>query len=61
MRTFNPVKVSRRLAVAGAALALCLSAPLAQAQGAKVLKVGSILSLTGPNASIGKEGVVGLE
>ncbi len=61
MRTFNPVKVSRRLAVAGAALALCLSAPMAQAQGAKVLKIGSILSLTGPNASIGKEGVVGLE
>lgn len=55
-------RLSRRtlltsLAIAAAALAT----PMAQAQSAKVLKLGSILSLTGPNASIGKEGVFGAE
>lgn len=48
------------LAVIGLTAALLVS-PLAQAQGAKVLKLGSILTVTGPNASIGKEGLAGVE
>ena len=51
---------TRRLAIA-AAMSLVLASPLAMAQTTQTLKIGSILSLTGPNASIGKEGVVGLE
>ena len=51
---------TRRLAIA-AAISLVLASPLAMAQTTQTLKIGSILSLTGPNASIGKEGVVGLE
>ena len=58
-KTTNP---SRRLVLATIALAAAaLSGQLAQAQGTKVLKFGSILSLTGPNASIGKESLVGVE
>ena len=53
---------TRRAMLTAIALATAaLAAPLAHAQAAKVLKMGSILSLTGPNASIGKEGVFGLE
>ena len=53
---------SRRALLTSVALAAAvLTMPLAQAQSAKVLKFGSILSLTGPNASIGKEGLVGVE
>ncbi|UUZ62786.1 ABC transporter substrate-binding protein [Polaromonas sp. P1-6] len=48
------------LAVIGLTAALLVS-PLARAQGAKVLKLGSILTVTGPNASIGKEGLAGVE
>lgn len=53
---------TRRAVLTALALAATvLTAPLAQAQGAKVLKMGAILSLTGPNASIGKEGLFGVE
>ena len=53
---------TRRAAMASLALsAAVLAAPLAQAQPAKVLKLGGLLTVTGPNASIGKEGVMGVE
>lgn len=53
---------ARRAALAAIGLtAVALASPLAQAQGTKVLKLGSILTLTGPNASIGKEGLSGVE
>jgi ABC-type branched-subunit amino acid transport system substrate-binding protein len=60
--TFNNHFKARRkpLAVIGLTAAL-LASPLAQAQGANVLKLGSILTVTGPNASIGKEGLAGVE
>jgi branched-chain amino acid transport system substrate-binding protein len=48
------------LAVIGFTAAFLVS-PLAQAQVTKTLKLGSILTLTGPNASIGKEGLAGVE
>ena len=51
---------ARRTALAVIGLtAASLVSPLARAQGAKVLKLGSILTVTGPNASIGKEGLAG--
>ena len=46
-----PLKLLAAAAI-GAALA---HAPGAVAQDGKVLKIGSIFALTGPNASIGKE------
>lgn len=53
---------TRRTILTAIALATAaLAAPTAHAQGAKVLKMGSILSLTGPNASIGREGLFGVE
>ena len=53
---------ARRTALAVIGLtAASLVSPLARAQGAKVLKLGSILTVTGPNASIGKEGLAGVE
>lgn len=58
----HPTHSTRRLVLASLALAVtALTASYAQAQATKVLKLGSILSLTGPNASIGKEGVFGVE
>ena len=41
--------------------AAALVSPLAQAQSNNVLKLGAIMTLTGPNASIGKEGLSGVE
>lgn len=41
--------------------AATVTAPLALAQSAKVLKLGSILTLTGPNASLGRESLAGVE
>ena len=58
-KKINPSKRAMLTSIALAALAL--SSPLAQAQTAKVLKLGSILTLTGPSASIGKEGVSGID
>ena len=53
---------ARRTALAVLGLtAASLVSPLARAQGTKVLKLGSILTVTGPNASIGKEGLAGVE
>ena len=58
-QTINP---SRRAMLTSIALAAAvMTAPLAQAQATKVLKLGSILTLTGPSASIGKEGLSGVE
>ena len=58
----HPTHSTRRLVLASLALAVtALTASYAQAQATKVLKLGSILSLTGPNASIGKEAVFGVE
>ena len=56
------VRLSRRTLLTSLAIAVAtLAAPMAQAQTAKVLKFGSILTLTGPNASIGKESLSGVE
>ena len=41
--------------------AAAMTSPLARAQTAKVLKLGGLLTVTGPNASIGKESVGGVE
>ena len=58
----HKIHSTRRIVLASLALAVtALTASYAQAQATKVLKFGSILSLTGPNASIGKEGVFGVE
>ena len=58
----HKIHSTRRLMLASLALAVTgLTASQAQAQATKVLTFGSILSLTGPNASIGKEGVFGVE
>lgn len=58
-QTINP---SRRAVLTSIALAAAvMTAPLAHAQATKVLKLGSILTLTGPSASIGKEGLSGVE
>ena len=58
----HKIHSTRRIVLASLALAVtALTASYAQAQATKVLKLGSILSLTGPNASIGKEGVFGVE
>ena len=58
-QTINP---SRRAMLTSIALAAAvMTAPLAHAQATKVLKLGSILTLTGPSASIGKEGLSGVE
>ena len=58
-QTLNP---SRRAMLTSIALAAAvMTAPLAHAQATKVLKLGSILTLTGPSASIGKEGLSGVE
>ena len=55
-------RLSRRTLLTSLAIAVAtLVAPMAQAQSAKVLKFGSILTLTGPNASIGKESLSGVE
>ena len=52
---------ARRTFIAAAVLAAAsMAAPLAHAQ-AKVLKIGGLLTVTGPNASLGKEGLGGLE
>ena len=49
-------------AVLGAVLlAATASVPLAHAQSTKVLKLGGILTVTGPNAALGKEALGGLE
>ena len=55
-------RLSRRTVLTSLAIAVAtLAAPMAQAQTAKVLKLGSILSLTGPHSSIGKEALSGIE
>ena len=55
-------RLSRRTLLTSLAFAVAtLAAPMAQAQSAKVLKLGSILSLTGPHSSIGKEALAGIE
>ena len=52
---------ARRTFIAAAVLAAAsMAAPLAHAQ-AKVLKIGGLLTVTGPNAALGKEAVGGLE
>lgn len=51
--------ITRRTALATAASLATIGA--AKAQAAKVLKLGAICSITGPNASIGREGLSGLE
>lgn len=52
---------TRRTLLAVAVLvAASMAAPLAHAQ-AKVLKIGGILTVTGPNAALGKEAVGGIE
>ena len=56
------INQSKRAMLTSIALAaVALTSPLAQAQTAKVLKLGSILTLTGPSASIGKEGLAGID
>jgi branched-chain amino acid transport system substrate-binding protein len=58
----HKIHSTRRILLASLAFAVTgLTALQAQAQATKVLTFGSILSLTGPNASIGKEGVFGVE
>ena len=57
---FNTTSQVRRALLASLALA-AMAAPLAQAQSKKVLKIGAILTVTGPNASVGKEGLGGVE
>jgi len=58
----HKIHSTRRILLASLAFAVTgLTALQAQAQATKVLTLGSILSLTGPNASIGKEGVFGVE
>ena len=58
-KKINQTKRAMLTSIALAAVAL--TSPLAQAQTAKVLKLGSILTLTGPSASIGKEGLSVIE
>lgn len=56
------LRTTRQTLLAAALLAgMALAAPLSHAQGTKVLKLGGLLTVTGPNASLGKEGVGGLE
>lgn len=59
---YKMTSLTRRAVLASLVLAAgAMTGPLAQAQGAKVLKLGSIATLTGPNASIGREILVGME
>jgi branched-chain amino acid transport system substrate-binding protein len=51
----------RREFLAAAVIATFLAPPLVVAQSTKVLKLGGLLTVTGPNASLGKEGLGGLE
>jgi branched-chain amino acid transport system substrate-binding protein len=57
----NPNFMRRTLIASAVLSALALATPLAFSQGGKVLKIGGILSVTGPSASIGKESVSGVE
>ena len=53
---------TRRVVLASLALsATAMTTSIAHAQATKVLKLGSILTVSGPNASIGKEGLAGVE
>lgn len=54
-------RAQRRALTAIGFAAMALTSPLGWAQAPKVLKLGVIMTLTGPNASIGKEGLSGLE
>lgn len=51
----------RRAVLGTILLAASTSVPLAFAQGAKVLKLGGILTVTGPNSALGKEALGGIE
>jgi branched-chain amino acid transport system substrate-binding protein len=51
----------RREFLAAAVIATFVAPPLVVAQSTKVLKLGGLLTVTGPNASLGKEGLGGLE
>lgn len=51
----------RRAVLGTILLAASTTVPLAFAQGAKVLKLGGILTVTGPNSALGKEALGGIE
>ena len=53
--------VLRRTLVVAVATAMFLTPPFVIAQNTNVLKLGGLLTVTGPNASLGKEGLGGLE
>jgi branched-chain amino acid transport system substrate-binding protein len=55
----NVMRMTRRTAIA--LLGATVLTPSAWAQQAKVLKLGSIFALSGPNASIGKESLGGAQ
>jgi branched-chain amino acid transport system substrate-binding protein len=62
---FKAIPFPHRALVASLALvaiaAVGMTPRAVQAQAAKVLKLGSICTVTGPNASLGKESLAGLE
>ena len=53
--------VLRRTLVVAVATAMFVTPPFVIAQNTNVLKLGGLLTVTGPNASLGKEGLGGLE
>jgi branched-chain amino acid transport system substrate-binding protein len=57
----NTVSTITRRSALGLLASTAVLPASAQQAGAKVLKLGSICTLTGPNASIGKEGLSGLQ
>jgi branched-chain amino acid transport system substrate-binding protein len=58
----SPIGMTRRVALLSIpALASLATFGTARAQSDRVLKLGAICTVTGPNASIGREGLAGLE
>ena len=53
--------VLRRTLVVAVATTMFVTPPFVIAQNTNVLKLGGLLTVTGPNASLGKEGLGGLE
>lgn len=58
---FKKYHAIRRAVLGTVLLAATTAVPLAFAQSTKIVKLGGILTVTGPNSALGKEGLGGLE
>lgn len=58
---FTKYHAVRRAVLATALLAVSTAGSMALAQTAKVVKLGGILTVTGPNSALGKEALGGIE